>query len=545
MSGFILRAANDFTVVFLGTSRSDDSTGDRLSYRYTCAILIAFTLIVSNREFTMKRIQCWVPAFFTENYEEYTNNVCWVRNTYYLNDNSDVPETPHARQETSIRYYQWIPFILLFQAFFFFLPYVLWRVLCQRSGIDIRDVVEAAANYKKSTDEKQREQLMNFMVSIIDQYVDDPRRQSDNRETVWWKKCFLMFFPSSGRYMGDYLRNLFIFIKIIYVANIFGQVLLLSFLLGQPFWSLGFTVLRFIYEGRGWDYQSRYFPKVTLCDFQIREANSMPIAHTYTVMCVLPINLFNQQIFTFLWFWLVIVIILTIYDLCIWIYRLFFRREVYLESRLKVIDWEIAQKWPYKDACIDHINAAENEHLMTVQNRNESELTDDHVRVLNDGRKIHQQSRMFIVPRSYYKHKRSIFQFFNYEYLEADGHFILRIIGTNASDFVATKIIHKSYVICCERRFRAFEVQKCERTSRATLYKYLIIPKEEQLNERNQSSSGSATNLFPPLPLPRSSSINADDNLSPSDIGPAVLDPGREQHLSKRSQSKPDEIQEK
>jgi hypothetical protein len=105
---------------------------------------------------------------------------------------------------------------------------------------------------------------MKFMVSVIDQYVDDPRRQSNSRETVWWKKCFLMFFPSSGRYMGDYLRNLFIFIKIIYLINVFGQVLLLSFLLGQPFWSLGFTVIRFLYEGKGWNYQSRYFPKVTL-----------------------------------------------------------------------------------------------------------------------------------------------------------------------------------------------------------------------------------------------------------------------------------------
>src|ERR1700722_17906198 len=105
---------------------------------------------------------------------------------------------------------------------------------------------------------------MKFMLSIIDQYVDDPRRQSNNRETVWWKKCFIMFFPSSGRYMGDYLRNLFLFIKILYVINVIGQVFLLSFLLGQPFWSLGFTVLRFLYEGKGWDYQSRYFPKVTL-----------------------------------------------------------------------------------------------------------------------------------------------------------------------------------------------------------------------------------------------------------------------------------------
>jgi hypothetical protein len=65
MSTLILKAANEFTVVFLGTSRSDDSTGDRLSYRYTCAILIAFTILVSNREFTKQRIQCWVKIFFS------------------------------------------------------------------------------------------------------------------------------------------------------------------------------------------------------------------------------------------------------------------------------------------------------------------------------------------------------------------------------------------------------------------------------------------------------------------------------------------------
>lgn len=64
MSGLILTAATDFSNVFLGTTRSDDSTGDRLSYRYTCVILIAFTVIVSNREFTMKRIQCWVSILF-------------------------------------------------------------------------------------------------------------------------------------------------------------------------------------------------------------------------------------------------------------------------------------------------------------------------------------------------------------------------------------------------------------------------------------------------------------------------------------------------
>lgn len=33
---------------------------------------------------------------------------------------------------------------------------------------------------------------------------------------------------------------------------------------------------------------------VVSSDFQIREPNALPLTHTYTVMCVLPINLFNQ-----------------------------------------------------------------------------------------------------------------------------------------------------------------------------------------------------------------------------------------------------------
>ncbi len=47
---------------------------------------------------------------------------------------------------------------------------------------------------------------------------------------------------------------------------------------------------------KGWDTQSRYFPKVTLCDFQIREALHPRDSHRYTVQCVLPLNLFSQQV---------------------------------------------------------------------------------------------------------------------------------------------------------------------------------------------------------------------------------------------------------
>jgi hypothetical protein len=139
---------------------------------------------------------------------------------------------------------------------------------------------------------------------------------------------------------------------------------------------------------------------------------------------------------------------LTVYDLFIWIYRLFFRREIYLQGRLKVMQRELREQWPYNDPCLSHINEEENEHLMKgkidnrkslmlvidnlVRSRDESVTTGDQIYVLADGRKIHHQSRMYLVPRIYYKNNRTIFHFFNLEYLEADGHFILRIIGTNS-----------------------------------------------------------------------------------------------------------------
>ena len=66
-----------------------------------------------------------------------------------------------------------------------------------------------------------------------------------------------------------------------------------------------------------------FFEKeVTLCDFMIREIGNAKKSHRYTVECVLPVNLFNQQIFQLVWFWYIIVLTTNIIGLVVWLLRM-------------------------------------------------------------------------------------------------------------------------------------------------------------------------------------------------------------------------------
>jgi innexin len=120
----------------------------------------------------------------------------------------------------------------------------------------------------------------------------------------------------------------------------------------------------------------------------VREFGHPRLSHEYTVPCVLPLNLFNQQMFTLLYFWYAIVILMNIGDFFLWLYTISSRnRRAFIRKRLH------SKKYP---------------------------LTNET------------------------KHREKIRRFTD-EYLEADGFFILTLIKENSSDFVASEIIHRLY----------------------------------------------------------------------------------------------------
>jgi hypothetical protein len=63
------------------------------------------------------------------------------------------------------------------------------------------------------------------------------------------------------------------------------------------------------------------FLEVAYCDFYIREWGNPNKSHRYTIQCVLPINLFNQQIFIFIWIWFNLIFLYNVIDIIKWCLR--------------------------------------------------------------------------------------------------------------------------------------------------------------------------------------------------------------------------------
>ena len=66
------------------------------------------------------------------------------------------------------------------------------------------------------------------------------------------------------------------------------------------------------------------FPRVTMCDFTMRRLGNL---HRYTVQCTMPINLFYEKIYMFLWFWMVFVAVVTTISLITWLLRACLRSD--------------------------------------------------------------------------------------------------------------------------------------------------------------------------------------------------------------------------
>ena len=72
--------------------------------------------------------------------------------------------------------------------------------------------------------------------------------------------------------MDNYLILLFLISKVFYIGNVVGQLFLLNLVLATKYQTFGFDVVRDLIQSRDWTEESYVaFPRVTLCDFKVKD----------------------------------------------------------------------------------------------------------------------------------------------------------------------------------------------------------------------------------------------------------------------------------
>jgi len=91
-----------------------------------------------------------------------------------------------------------------------------------------------------------------------------------------------LFCPGFGRHRGNYLVTLYLIVKLLYIANVVGQLYLLNGLLGASYHSYGVDVINGMLNGTDWT-ASAMFPRVTLCDLRVRVSVNKLVSHCCAV----------------------------------------------------------------------------------------------------------------------------------------------------------------------------------------------------------------------------------------------------------------------
>lgn len=137
---------------------------------------------------------------------------------------------------------------------------------------------------------------------------------------------------------GSSLACFYIFIKSLYLLNLLVQMFFLQYFLSYhdvSYLRYGFDILRDLLMGKAFP-ESRLFPRITLCDFQIRELGEK---HLYTIECILVINIFIEKLYFLLWMWCFVLFLLTLIDTLRLIYQIFLRhsRHMFVINHLDLL----------------------------------------------------------------------------------------------------------------------------------------------------------------------------------------------------------------
>uniref|UniRef100_A0A0V0JA99 Innexin n=1 Tax=Schistocephalus solidus TaxID=70667 RepID=A0A0V0JA99_SCHSO len=126
--------------------------------------------------------------------------------------------------------------------------------------------------------------------------------------------------------MGNRIAFLYLLVKLLYLANALGQLFIIMKFLGHSDMNMvtfGQDLFNILKSKREWG-GSEFFPRQTLCPVKVPHLGVRN--QVYTAVCALPVNMFNEKIYIFLWLWICFVFLVSVLSLLTWLGRLALQR---------------------------------------------------------------------------------------------------------------------------------------------------------------------------------------------------------------------------
>jgi hypothetical protein len=175
-------------------------------------------------------------------------------------------------------YYQWVPFVLFLQGVMFYVPHYLWKIFEDRKVDKITNGL--------------RGRTLNL----------EERKESCETLVKYMKDTF---------HMHNFYAIKYFVCDILNFVNVIGQMYLINRFLGGVFLNYGSEVLKWSEaepEERT-DPMIDVFPRITKCTFH--KYGPSGTIERHDAMCVLALNIINEKIYVMLWFWLIILAVMT------------------------------------------------------------------------------------------------------------------------------------------------------------------------------------------------------------------------------------------
>ncbi|XP_023320356.1 innexin inx2 isoform X1 [Eurytemora carolleeae] len=253
---------------------ADISTSAFKVSRWTGIVLLIFSILTTSKQFFGEPILCNPTKIPTNMFSAY----CFMTGTITQVDGERLEEVPdtHAHHGISslqngkmIRhdYYQWVPFILFFQAILFYAPYRAWKMI-EGGKLD----------------------------KLLAKVSSDPLTETPLSEQVQGISKFLAAKPC---WYNCFARKMFICELGILLLSVL-QMYFLDIILGERFFGLGHDFMSVTYP---WEYVrvvEEVFPLVTNC--RMNYVGSSGSAIQDSGICILNVNILNQKIFLISWY---------------------------------------------------------------------------------------------------------------------------------------------------------------------------------------------------------------------------------------------------